>query len=67
MLADLFEGRSQLVMQHFMFGPGWEEGCPSCSYMADHTDGMTPHLAQRDITFVAVRSDKQREPVPIRG
>jgi predicted dithiol-disulfide oxidoreductase (DUF899 family) len=53
-LADLFEGRSQLVMQHFMFGPGWEEGCPSCSYMADHTDGMTPHLAQRDITFVAV-------------
>jgi predicted dithiol-disulfide oxidoreductase (DUF899 family) len=53
-LADLFEGRGQLVVQHFMLGPGWEEGCPSCSYMADHTDPMTPHLAQRDITFVAV-------------
>lgn len=53
-LADLFEGRGQLVVQHFMLGPGWKEGCPSCSYMADHTDPMTPHLAQRDITFVAV-------------
>ena len=53
-LADLFEGRGQLVVQHFMLGPGWEEGCPSCSYMADHTDPMTPHLAQRDITFVAI-------------
>jgi predicted dithiol-disulfide oxidoreductase (DUF899 family) len=53
-LADLFEGRSQLVVQHFMLGPGWGEGCPSCSYMADHADGMTVHLAQRDISFVAV-------------
>jgi predicted dithiol-disulfide oxidoreductase (DUF899 family) len=53
-LAELFEGRNQLVVQHFMLGPGWEEGCPSCSYMADHTDPMVPHLAQRDITFVAV-------------
>jgi predicted dithiol-disulfide oxidoreductase (DUF899 family) len=53
-LADLFEGRSQLMVQHFMLGPGWGEGCPSCSYMADHTDGMTIHLAQRDISFVAV-------------
>jgi predicted dithiol-disulfide oxidoreductase (DUF899 family) len=53
-LADLFEGRSQLMMQHFMLAPGWEEGCPSCSFMADHTDGMTVHLAHRDITFVAV-------------
>jgi len=53
-LADLFEGRRQLVMQHFMLGPGWEQGCPSCSYMADHTDGMTLHLAARDTTFVAV-------------
>jgi predicted dithiol-disulfide oxidoreductase (DUF899 family) len=39
-LANLFEGRRQLMVQHFMFGPGWEQGCPSCSYMADHTDGM---------------------------
>lgn len=53
-LADLFEGRRQLIVQHFMLGPGWEQGCPSCSYMADHTDGMNVHLAQRDITFVAI-------------
>jgi predicted dithiol-disulfide oxidoreductase (DUF899 family) len=53
-LADLFDGRRQLVVQHFMFGPGWEQGCPSCSFMADHTDGMTVHLAQRDVTLVAV-------------
>jgi predicted dithiol-disulfide oxidoreductase (DUF899 family) len=53
-LADLFEGRHQLVVQHFMFGPEWEQGCPSCSYMADHTDGMTVHLAHRDITMLAI-------------
>jgi predicted dithiol-disulfide oxidoreductase (DUF899 family) len=53
-LADLFEGRSQLMVQHFMLGPGWEQGCPSCSFMADHTDGMNVHLAHRDITFVAI-------------
>jgi predicted dithiol-disulfide oxidoreductase (DUF899 family) len=53
-LADLFAGRCQLLVQHFMFGPGWEQGCPSCSYMADHTDGMTVHLAHRDVSFVAV-------------
>lgn len=53
-LADLFEGRSQLVIQHFMLGPDWQEGCPSCSYMADHTDGMLPHLAARDVTMLAV-------------
>src|SRR5271165_977257 len=38
-LADLFDGRSQLVIYHFMFGPGWAEGCPSCSYISDHFDG----------------------------
>jgi predicted dithiol-disulfide oxidoreductase (DUF899 family) len=53
-LADLFAGRNQLVIQHFMFGPDWQEGCPSCSFMADHTDGMLPHLAARDVTMVAV-------------
>jgi predicted dithiol-disulfide oxidoreductase (DUF899 family) len=53
-LADLFEGRRQLLMQHFMFAPGWEQGCPSCSYMADHADGMKLHLAHRDVSFVAV-------------
>ncbi len=53
-LADLFEGRSQLVVQHFMFAPDKERGCAHCSYMADHTDGALPHLAQRDVSFVAV-------------
>jgi predicted dithiol-disulfide oxidoreductase (DUF899 family) len=53
-LAQLFGGRSQLMVQHFMFGPGWEQGCPSCSFMADHTDGMNIHLAHRDLSFVAV-------------
>lgn len=53
-LADLFDRRRQLMVQHFMLGPGWEQGCPSCSYMADHADGMTVHLAHRDVTFVAI-------------
>ena len=53
-LAELFDGRRQLLVQHFMFAPGWEQGCPSCSFMADHTDGMTVHLAQRDVSFVAI-------------
>jgi len=53
-LADLFDGRSQLIVYHFMFGPGWEQGCPSCSFLADHVDGTLAHLAARDVTFVAV-------------
>jgi predicted dithiol-disulfide oxidoreductase (DUF899 family) len=53
-LADLFDARTQLVVYHFMFGPGWKEGCPSCSFLADSFDGVTPHLAQRDTAFVAV-------------
>ena len=53
-LADLFAGRSQLVIQHYMLAPDWQEGCPSCSFMADHTDGMLPHLAARDVTMLAV-------------
>ena len=52
-LADLFGGRSQLVVYHFMFGPGWKEGCPSCSYIADSFDGMSVHLAARDTALVA--------------
>ena len=59
-LADLFAGRSQLIVYHFMFGPGWEEGCPSCSFLADHFDGAIPHLAARDVMFVAV----SRAPLP---
>lgn len=53
-LSELFAGRRQLLVQHFMLGPGWEQGCPSCSFMADHSDGMNVHLAQRDITLVAI-------------
>jgi predicted dithiol-disulfide oxidoreductase (DUF899 family) len=53
-LAELFDGRRQLLVQHFMLGPDWAQGCPSCSYMADHADGMNVHLAQRDVTFLAV-------------
>ncbi|MEQ8818388.1 MAG: DUF899 domain-containing protein [Thalassobaculum sp.] len=53
-LADLFDGRRQLLVQHFMLGPSWEQGCPSCSFMADHIDGMTVHLENRDVSLVAV-------------
>ncbi|MGA8323811.1 MAG: thioredoxin family protein [Xanthobacteraceae bacterium] len=53
-LADLFGGKSQLIVYHFMLGPGWEAGCPSCSYLADHFDGPVVHLAQRDVSFVVV-------------
>jgi predicted dithiol-disulfide oxidoreductase (DUF899 family) len=53
-LADLFDGRSQLIVYHFMFGPEWQEGCPSCSFNMDHTDGALVHLAQRDVSFAAI-------------
>jgi predicted dithiol-disulfide oxidoreductase (DUF899 family) len=53
-LADLFEGKSQLIVYHFMFAPDWQEGCPSCSFVMDHTDATLVHLAQRDVAFVAI-------------
>ncbi len=53
-LADLFEGRSQLVIYHFMFGPDWKEGCPSCSFTCDHLDDTLAHLAARDVTMVMI-------------
>ena len=53
-LADLFDGRSQLIVYHFMFGPGWEQGCKSCSFLSDHIDGAVVHLAHRDVTLLAV-------------
>jgi predicted dithiol-disulfide oxidoreductase (DUF899 family) len=53
-LSDLFNGRSQLIVYHFMLGPGWPEGCPSCSFLADHFDGAITHLVQRDVSFTAV-------------
>jgi predicted dithiol-disulfide oxidoreductase (DUF899 family) len=53
-LADLFDGRSQLMVYHFMFGPGWEQGCPSCSFVSDHIDGANWHLPHRDVTLLAI-------------
>src|SRR6202030_4648037 len=53
-LAELFDGRSQLIVYHFMLGPGWKEGCPSCSFLADTFDGAAVHLAHRDVSFVAI-------------
>src|SRR4051812_9251945 len=53
-LADLFSGRNQLVVQHFMFAPDWDEGCKSCSFWADGFERLVPHLAARDTTLVAI-------------
>ena len=59
--GDLFDGRSQLVVYHFMLGPGWKEGCPSCSLLADHLDGARVHLAARDVTLTLVSRAPYRE------
>ena len=59
-LAELFGGKRQLITYHFMFDPSWEEGCKSCSLLADHFDGMRPHLGARDVAFVAI----SRAPLP---
>jgi predicted dithiol-disulfide oxidoreductase (DUF899 family) len=59
-LGDLFGGKSQLIIYHFMFGPEWKEGCPSCSFNMDHTDGALVHLGQRDVSFAAI----SRAPLP---
>ena len=65
-LADLFEGRSQLIIKHFMFGPGWKEGCVGCSFGADHIDGANLHLAHHDVTVVAVSRAPLAEIEPFR-
>jgi predicted dithiol-disulfide oxidoreductase (DUF899 family) len=59
-LTDLFDSRSQLIVYHFMFGPDWEEGCKSCSYLADHFDGANWHLPHRDVSFAVI----SRAPLP---
>lgn len=59
-LAELFAGRSQLIVYHFMLGPGWDAGCPGCSFLADHFDGALPHLEHHDVTLTAV----SRAPLP---
>jgi predicted dithiol-disulfide oxidoreductase (DUF899 family) len=53
-LADLFDGRSHLVVYHFMFGPDWEAGCPVCSSIADSFDGVVEHLEARDVTMISM-------------
>ncbi|MGV7245307.1 DUF899 domain-containing protein [Caballeronia sp. M23-90] len=53
-LADLFNGRSQLIVYHFMLGPDWEAGCIGCSFVSDHMDGALMHVEQRDVAYVAV-------------
>jgi predicted dithiol-disulfide oxidoreductase (DUF899 family) len=53
-LADLFDGRSQLFVYHFMYGADWEEGCKSCSFWADNYDGIVVHLAHRDVTLISI-------------
>jgi predicted dithiol-disulfide oxidoreductase (DUF899 family) len=59
-LAELFAGRSQLIVYHFMLGPGWDAGCPGCSFLADHFSGALPHLEHHDVTLIAV----SRAPLP---
>ena len=53
-LADLFDGRNQLIIQHFMFGPDWKEGCVGCSFQADHNDSVMIHLNNHDVSLVVV-------------
>jgi predicted dithiol-disulfide oxidoreductase (DUF899 family) len=53
-LADLFDGRSQLIIHHFMMGPEWKEGCPGCSFLADHIDGAMQHLVHHDVMLTVV-------------
>jgi predicted dithiol-disulfide oxidoreductase (DUF899 family) len=65
-LADLFAGHSQLIIYHFMFGPGAQEGCKSCSFLADHIDGANLHLAHHDVTLMAVSRAPWRELQPFK-
>jgi predicted dithiol-disulfide oxidoreductase (DUF899 family) len=59
-LVDLFDGRSQLIVKHFMLGPGWKEGCVGCSFEVDHIEGALVHLEHHDVTYVVVA----RAPLP---
>lgn len=65
-LADLFGGRSQLIVYHFMFGPGWEEGCGGCSFLSDHFDGANLHLPHHDVTLLAVSRAPLAELLPFK-
>lgn len=65
-LAELFGGRSQLIVYHFMFGPGWKEGCDGCSFLSDHFDGANLHLAHHDVTLTAVSRAPLAEFLPFK-
>jgi predicted dithiol-disulfide oxidoreductase (DUF899 family) len=65
-LADLFRGKSQLIVQHFMFAPGWKEGCVGCSHSADHVDAARQHFEPRDVAFAAVSRAPWPELEPFR-
>lgn len=65
-LADLFSGKRQLIIYHFMFGPGWGDGCPHCSFWADHYDGVNLHLGQRDTAFAVVSRAPWKEIEPFK-
>src|SRR5215475_7893682 len=65
-LSDLFDGKSQLIVYHFMFGPGWKEGCPHCSFWADHYDNATIHIGQRDTAFAVISRAPLKEIEPFK-
>lgn len=66
-LADLFGGRSQLIVQHFMMGPGWVEGCVGCSFLADHIDGARVHLENHGVTVAAISRAPWQEIAPFKA
>lgn len=65
-LADLFGKKSQLIVYHFMFGPGWREGCPHCSFWADHYDSVNLHIGQRDTALAVVSRAPWKEIAPFK-
>jgi predicted dithiol-disulfide oxidoreductase (DUF899 family) len=64
--ADLFGGKNQLIIYHFMFGPGWKEGCEHCSFWADHFDGVCFHIGQRDTAFAVISRAPWKEISPFK-
>lgn len=65
-LTELFDGRSQMIVYHFMFGPGWKEGCDGCSFLADHFDGANLHLRHHDVTLMVVSRAPLAEFLPFK-
>ncbi len=65
-LRDLFQGKGQLIIYHFMFGPGWDEGCPHCSFWADHFDSVNLHIGQRDTALAVVSRAPWKEIEPFK-